>query len=251
MISTRVVLSAVLALGRLSAVVPAGGNSYSYYIYSYYDLGSSYSHSYSYSSSTGCEHEAPSSYSYSYSYSLSYGYSYGPCGGGDSDTSESSDTCDHISVTLTDAFGDGWGDYAYTVTDTNGELQTSGTLENYAERTDQLCLVPGTYTFVVDGSGSWPSEIGYSFCCITSSDVGSEIEFTMNGDGTCGTCLNHSSCDEDTTSIALTMTGQNEEGNSRPQHEDVWADQFLTNEPVLILRNCLVRTHHNRMGSGL
>jgi len=97
----------------------------------------------------------------------------------------STDTCDFwscvcatetgtpVQLNMVDAFGDGWNDAGYTISDLAGNLLFEGTLDdaqyfvdndNFAgpeNGFDMLCLEPGCYNISVS-SGDWASEVSWS-----------------------------------------------------------------------------------------
>lgn len=92
---------------------------------------------------------------------------------------------------MTDSWGDGWG-YDYTVADTSGTVQYSGTVEA-ASSTESLCLAAGVYTYTIpdDNPNGWASEVGYalSACGISGGGVDVQEAFLLKTDGTCTLCL--------------------------------------------------------------
>ena len=71
-------------------------------------------------------------------------------------------TC--FSLVMVDDYGDGWNGAEFQVRDTQANtLAASGTLSNGASETDEVCLsTAGCYTFRVT-SGSYPSEVSWTF----------------------------------------------------------------------------------------
>ena len=78
------------------------------------------------------------------------------------DASTSAETC--FDFVMEDSYGDGWNGAVYTLHDTTtAETVASGTLSSGSLGTDVVCFSrSGCYTLSLT-SGSWPSEISWSF----------------------------------------------------------------------------------------
>ena len=61
---------------------------------------------------------------------------------------------------MLDTWGDGWGGPIYTITNSNGAIVISGTLEDGSSDTDEVCGLPwDCYTMTVPPGGGFESEI--------------------------------------------------------------------------------------------
>ncbi|NNE54511.1 MAG: hypothetical protein HKN32_00725, partial [Flavobacteriales bacterium] len=77
----------------------------------------------------------------------------------DDGSCEYPEPCDfnQLYILLYDSFGDGWNGDSYTISNADGEVVSSGTLEAGSDQTDVLCLPDGCY-FISTGGGSFDSE---------------------------------------------------------------------------------------------
>jgi hypothetical protein len=88
-----------------------------------------------------------------------------------------------VPVAFFDSWGDGWNGAIMNVTDTSGNLVTSGTLGGGFFYYDTLCLTTGCYDVVV-GGGSFDSEITFNFGSLVGAVAGS---YTVSvGGALCG-----------------------------------------------------------------
>jgi hypothetical protein len=61
-----------------------------------------------------------------------------------------------------DAWGDGWGGAALTVTDDEGEVVYAGSVRDGSSETARLCLEDGCYLASVDGDEEYPSDVSFA-----------------------------------------------------------------------------------------
>ena len=121
------------------------------------------------------------------------------------------DNC--IELTMTDAFGDGWNGATYTLTDTNGDVVATGTMEDGDEESVSLpCLEDGCYDFTVT-DGTFPGEIGWTLAydpfliligadyTIASGGAPDSQSITVGDGGDDGGCTDASACNYDASAI--------------------------------------------------
>jgi hypothetical protein len=109
--------------------------------------------------------------------------------------------CHNYTLTMEDSFGDGWNGGSLNITDNDGVLVSTHTLESGAHDTEQLCLPDGDYHINVAG-GSWQHEVSWTlndnkdwggcnpFAGEFTVEAGNVVNFSTNatcdvdGDGT-------------------------------------------------------------------
>ena len=98
-------------------------------------------------------------------------------------------------VTMYDSYGDGWDNAVYTITDSKGEVQATGTLEDEVSGTNELCdLAIECYTIFVS-EGLYPNEVSWE---ITQGGV-------LVAEGGAGETVGGVCNDGSTTSPSMTM----------------------------------------------
>ena len=90
-----------------------------------------------------------------------------------------------LALHMYDTYGDGWNENYLEITDTNGVLQQSITMNNGSEGFEEFCLPEGCYSYSI-GGGSYLSEISWELsgdtAVLASGDPGSSGIFSVNAD---------------------------------------------------------------------
>lgn len=115
-----------------------------------------------------------------------------------------------LMLNMDDSFGDGWNGADYTIEDLDGNMVTTGSLDDAQCSSDldnnigpdfgfdMICLPIGCYTITV-GGGVWDTEITWNLMddggTVLASGADESIDFTV-GPGTCG-CTDPGACNFD------------------------------------------------------
>lgn len=101
-----------------------------------------------------------------------------------------------VSITMSDAFGDGWNGATYTINNSQGTSVASGTLAGGSAGVESICLQDGCYSITV-GGGSFDSEIGWTLNGIDggtqSGNAPETFAFSVGG-VSCGGCTDPAAC---------------------------------------------------------
>jgi len=77
-------------------------------------------------------------------------------------TYEPSKAAGCLDVVMHDAWGDGWGGAALTVTDAEGVVVYAGSVRDGSSEAARLCLEDGCYLASVDGDEEYPSDVSFA-----------------------------------------------------------------------------------------
>ena len=108
-----------------------------------------------------------------------------------------------LTIEMSDSYGDGWNGNVWEVTNSNGVVVETGTLDNGFGGTDIACLEPGCYSFGINtSSGIYTYEVGWDISgndadIVLSGGANDDVQFTIGGGGDDVGCTDADACNYD------------------------------------------------------